>query len=232
MSLFQECQTWNIPTWDHGFPTKVIMLTTYLLIAPLRAMRQSSQWHFCPPWFFFFFMRQYEGFSIFHHQSNHTKMFFFPSHNIFAICFSLTPVQVLILCLRSLTSYLTPEPVAPLYPWLNLYWILTNWLSSFWEEARKQHCNALPLNSHILCTGRFKLTGDWLCTCDLMIVSVKEVVDGGRDEGGAIGSEGHLGVGDCLPCLLTISQQVILAISLPKMSQSVILPWCKSLWQS
>lgn len=74
----------------------------------------------------------------------------------------------------------------------------------FLREARK-HYNALPLNSHILCTGRFQLTGDWLCTCDPMIVSAKEIVGGGRGEGIAIGSEGHFKVGACLPCLLTIS---------------------------
>ncbi len=53
----------------------------------------------------------------------------------------------------------------------------------FDRSQETHHDNVLPLNSYTSCNGQFYLTGDWLCTCDLMIVSVGEAEDGGRYEG-------------------------------------------------
>lgn len=114
---------------------------------------------------------QLEEMSIFHHQSKRMKTFVFSVNN--PICFDFTPVKVLILCLRTLTSDLTPEPLAAIAS-LNQPLLDPGRLTvRFLTEVRKHHHNVLPLNSHTFCTGQSHLIGDWLWrpTCDLMIVS-------------------------------------------------------------
>lgn len=105
LSLFKECQISNFPSWDHVFAMK-IKKTAWLLMAPVRGVRQRSQWCFLPLCpsdccqlcflsLLFFFTPQAEGLSTFHHWSNHMKTFlsFLPiiRSQLVAI---FTPVQV------------------------------------------------------------------------------------------------------------------------------------------
>lgn len=134
-------------------------------------------------------------------------VFFFLSNNMFAMCFIFTP-----------PAFRSPA----LDLWL-LFWSLNQCsrciLDStfigfcpmtfrgffFSKEERKRDFNTPLLNIHALCTCQSQLTGDWLYSCDLMIVSVKDVEDGGWFEGSGIWSKGHYGIAVCPPHLLIIS---------------------------
>lgn len=96
LSLFKECQISNFPSWDHVFAMK-IKKTAWLLMAPVRGVRQRSQWCFLPlcpsdccqlcflSLLFFFYSAGWRLVHLPSLKQSYENLFVFPANNPFTI---------------------------------------------------------------------------------------------------------------------------------------------------
>lgn len=134
-------------------------------------------------------------------------VFFFLSNNMFAMCFIFTP-----------PAFRSPA----LDLWL-LFWPLNQCSRCILDSTfigfcpvtfrvffffRKKRENVISTLRYWISMHYAHVNRNWrmigLCSCDLMIVSVKDVEDGGWFEGSGIRSKGHYGIAVCAPHLLII----------------------------
>lgn len=189
--LFKECQIWNFPSWDHVFAIEV-KKTAWLLMSPLRAVCQCSQWCFLPllsalfPVFtFFLYSAEWRLVHLPSLKQSYENLFVFPANNPFTIgCnfhtrpgfqSSVLELWLLIWPVNRCSCGILDSTFIGFCP-----------IDCQVSILRKHHHNVLPLNSHtsfFFSTGQFHLTGDWFSTCDLMIASVEEDGEGGSDIG-------------------------------------------------
>lgn len=192
--------------------------TAWLLMAPLRAVRQRSQWCFLPllsalfPVFTFFYTTGWRLVHLPSLKQSYENLFVFPANNPFTI---------------GCNFHTRPGfPSSVLELWL-LIWpvnrcgrgILDSTFIGFCpidcqvSLLRKHHHNVLPLNSHTFLFLHWSIPFDrWLV---LYLRPDDSVCGGGRGRRQWHRSEGHLGVGDWPPYLLTVSWEAVLQ-SLPK----------------